>query len=196
MGFFDTDEGIEQYIEMAEGYDGAELIEVLGGYVPEDASVLELGMGPGVDLDILARSYRVTGSDTSERFLERYRRSHPGADLMRLDAVALDTDRTFDAIYSNKVLHHLSAEELQASLNAQLGVLVPGGMALHSLWWGDKPEEWMEGLRFTYYTEDSLASILGRTPFETLAMKRYSETDEDDSLYVVLRAPGAGDTTG
>jgi len=29
MGFFDTEKGVEQYIKMAEGYDGAELIKIL-----------------------------------------------------------------------------------------------------------------------------------------------------------------------
>ena len=87
MGFFDTDEGIEQYMEMAEGYDGAELVAVLRKHLPEGSSVLELGMGPGVDLDILARDYEVTGSDTSEPFLDRYRDLHPDADLLNLDAV-------------------------------------------------------------------------------------------------------------
>ena len=29
MGFFDTKQGVEQYVKMAEGYDGAELIKTL-----------------------------------------------------------------------------------------------------------------------------------------------------------------------
>ena len=84
-------------------------------------------MGPGVDLDILQQYYQVTGSDRSTIFLERYRQQHTAADLLQLDALTMDTDRRFDAIYSNKVLHHLSRTELQQSLLAQAAVLHPEG---------------------------------------------------------------------
>ena len=140
MGFYETESGVEAYIEMAKGYDGALLIEGLAEYLPAGSSVLELGMGPGVDLDILAQRYEVTGSDSSRLFLDRYRERHPEADLLLLDARTLETERRFDCIYSNKVLHHLSAEELHESLVAQAGLLRPEGIAMHSFWWGDKED--------------------------------------------------------
>ena len=93
MGFFDTEKGIEQYIKMAECYDGAELIKILQKYLPENSTVLELGMGPGKDLDILKKLYTVTGSDNSQIFLDKYERSHPDADLLLLDAVTMNTNR-------------------------------------------------------------------------------------------------------
>ncbi len=46
---------------MAAGYDGRELIAALTNYLPAGAEVLELGMGPGVDLDLLSQTYQVTG---------------------------------------------------------------------------------------------------------------------------------------
>lgn len=54
---------------MAKGYNGRELIAVLNKYLPAGAMVLELGMGPGKDLNLLAQRYTVTGSDTSREFL-------------------------------------------------------------------------------------------------------------------------------
>ena len=74
MGFFDTEKGVEQYIKMAEGYDGAELIKILQKYLPENSNILELGMGPGKDTDILKKSYEVTGSDNSQIFLDKYKK--------------------------------------------------------------------------------------------------------------------------
>ncbi len=68
MGYFDSEENVDAYIAMADGYDGAELIALFARYLPEGSSVLELGMGPGKDLDLLRPSYRVTGSDTSRVF--------------------------------------------------------------------------------------------------------------------------------
>ena len=87
MGYFDDEKNVQSYIRMAEGYDGKELIELLKTYLLEGSTVLELGMGPGKDCDMLRRSYQVTGSDNSAVFLELYRKTHPEADLLLLDAV-------------------------------------------------------------------------------------------------------------
>jgi len=77
MGFYDSEENVNKYIEMARGFDGRELIDILSKYVPAGSSVLELGTGPGVDLEILSNSYDVTGSDNSTLFLDRLHKSHP-----------------------------------------------------------------------------------------------------------------------
>lgn len=62
---------------MAEGFDGKELIKILQKYLPANSTVLELGMGPGKDLNILRKNYTITGSDTSQIFLERYKKQNP-----------------------------------------------------------------------------------------------------------------------
>ena len=185
MAYFDNGKNVEDYIAMAEGYDGAELIAVLRRHLPAGSTVLELGMGPGIDLDMLSTTYQAVGSDASRVFVDRYRQSHPNSDVLLLDAVVMDTDRTFDGVYSNKVLHHLSQEELSLSLSRQKSVLSAGGLILHTFWRGDKVEV-MQGLRFVYYTEKKLRAIVERD-FEILAMERYKEMHAKDSLYVVAR---------
>lgn len=185
MGFFDTPEGVRQYLEMAEGYDGRDLVKVLKTHLPAGSSVLEIGMGPGKDLDLLRSSFEATGSDRSTAFLDHYRASHPGADLLRLDAVTLATDRRFDALYSNKVLHHLPREQMVLSLARQREILNESGLVLHSFWHGDK-EERHEDLLFVHYTEAQLAQVFA-AGYEVLEMKRYAEMNDDDSVYVVAR---------
>ena len=185
MGFFDTEKGVEQYIKMAEGYDGAELIKILQKYLPENSTVLELGIGPGKDMDILKKSYRTTGSDNSQVFLDKYKRIHQNADLLLLDAVTLQTDKKFDCIYSNKVLHHLTKEDLAKSFQRQKEMLNPNGIAFHSFWKGNKVEE-MEGLLFTYYEMEDLKKMT-ESDFDVLAMQTYTEMEKDDSIHVVLR---------
>ena len=185
MGYFDSEENVNAYIAMADGYDGADLIALLRRYLPEGSSVLELGMGPGKDLDLLRQSYRVTGSDISRVFLDRYKKDHPEADLLLLDATSLDTDRTFDCIYSNKVLHHLSKEALETSLRRQKAVLNDAGMLLHSFWYGTGDEE-HHGLRFTYYTEPDLRAAVC-DGFDIVALEPYKEMNDGDSLYILLR---------
>ena len=114
-------------------------------------------MGPGVDLDILGRWFDATGSDYSEVFLRRYLTIHPKASVLKLDASTLKTDRRFDGIYSNKVLHHLDPTAQARSFGRQATILNPGGYAFHSFWYGDGVEEF-EGLLFHQHTERSLRS--------------------------------------
>lgn len=185
MGFFDSEKGVEEYIKMAEGYDGAELIKILQTYLPEKSTVLELGMGPGKDLDILSKTFTVTGSDNSQVFLDKYKKENPEADLLKLDAVTLSTNRMFDCIYSNKVLHHLTREDLKKSIQRQSEIVNPNGIAFHSFWKGDKDENY-DGLLFTKYQVEGLKEIIGNS-FDILAMNVYTEMEKDDSIYVVLR---------
>ncbi len=185
MGFNDNEKGVEDYLKLAEGYDGAELIQWLDKYLPNQSTVLELGMGPGKDLDILLKQYLATGTDFSQVFLDHYLKTHPDGDVFQLDAVTMNTPRRFDAIYSNKVLQHLSIEECRQSLTAQHNVLNKGGIVLHALWYGNDFEEY-EGLRFQQYTEESFTQLLeGR--FEILEAKIYTEMEEDDSIAFFLK---------
>ena len=116
MSHYDDPQNLETYITMADGIDGRDLVSALTKYLPARSTVLELGMGPGVDLDLLSQHYQVTGSDTFHVILDRYRDLHQEADLLVLDAETIQTTRKCAGIYSNKVLHHLSAEGLAASL--------------------------------------------------------------------------------
>ena len=175
-----------EYIEMTKGYDGHDLIDILQKYLPDGSTLLELGMGPGKDLDVLAEHYKVTGSDRSLLFLDRYRKLNPSADLLQLDALKLETERKFDCIYSNKVLHQLTTEELRQSFRRQAELLNTGGIALHSLWYGDKPEEQHLGFRLFYYTEETLQQVIGEE-FEVVQITREKDIEEGDSLAIVLR---------
>jgi len=188
MGYYDDPKNVEQYIEMAAEYDSRELIEALRRRLPEGATVLELGMGPGKDLAMLKETYRATGTDVSQVFVDRYLATHADADVFVLDAATLETDRVFDGIYSNKVLIHLTLEELAVSFRRQAEVLVSGGVALHSFWYGDA-EEVYEGLRSVSYTEATLREAVG-VALEVVEVVRYAEMEEGDSLYVVVRSGG------
>ena len=186
MGFFDEEAGIKQYLEMVEGVDGKRWVDLLAKFLSPGATVLELGMGPGKDLDLLAERYVATGSDSSQLFLDRYRTLHPQADLLKLDAVTIDTDRRFDGIYSNKVLHHLPRTALPHSLARQQQVLAPAGIVLHTFWLGTGQME-HHGLLFTYYSEAELRELVD-LHFEILAAITYRELEDEDSLGLVLKS--------
>ena len=187
MNFYKNKENVKKYIEMAEGYDGKYLIEILKKYLPEGSSILELGMGPGKDLDILNKNYDVTGSDYSEIFLDLYKEKNKdmNIELLVLDARTLETSKKFDCIYSNKVLYHLTTKELIKSLNRQWEILNENGILFHSFWKGDKAEK-KNGLTFVYYNEEKLRKIIDDN-FEILEIDTYKEMEEDDSLYIILK---------
>ena len=185
MGYFDDEQNVAQYIKMATGHDGSYLITILTNYLAAGSSLLELGMGPGTDLKLLERHYQVTGSDNSRTFIDRYRSRHPNADLLLLDARTIATERTFDGIYSNKVLHHLSKSELALSLRRQHAVLPPNGILLHSLWRGEGYEE-VGNEVYQFYLEDEI-QVVAEEWFTILDIAPYQEIEEQDSLYCVLR---------
>ena len=133
MGYFDSKRNVDAYVRMADGYDGSVLVAVLERHLPAGASVLEIGMGPGKDLHLLRRRFHPTGSDRSAIFVDHVRAAQPEADVLLLDAVTMQTDRRFDAVYSNKVLHQLTRDELVRSLHSQRRVLNSGGIAVHGL---------------------------------------------------------------
>ncbi|MGB3185762.1 MAG: class I SAM-dependent methyltransferase [Ornithinimicrobium sp.] len=190
---YDTTRGVEDYAVMAEGYDGRTHIERLNQLLPPGSAVLELGMGPGVDLDMLARTFTATGSDRSQAFLDRYARIRPETELLRLDAVTLDTDRHFDAIYSNKVLHHLTRDELITSLERQARLLRPGGLLLHGIWAGMTTET-HEGLHDQRYTPDTLRTALPAS-LALIECDFYQEMTHNDSLRVLLHPADTRDDT-
>lgn len=185
MGFYDSEDGIRQYMQLAEGYDGREIINKLKNYLEPGSTVLEVGMGPGIDLDILAEDYAVTGSDQSQVFLGHYKKKNPDADLIILDAVKMNTDQQFDCIFSNKVLHHVTKEEMVTSLGLQAQRLNPRGILCHTFWRGEK-EETHEGMRFVHYLEDELKNVFNKH-YDVLEIEKFREMGLDDSLYVIAR---------
>ena len=185
MNYYTDPKNVRDYIKMCEGYDGHELIATLKRHLKAGSSLLELGMGPGKDLDMLKSTYQVTGSDNSEVFLDLYRKQHPRADLLKLDAVTLEVDRKFDCIYSNKVLHHLSKTELRESFVRQKELLFQDGLLFHTFWKGDREEE-IQGMRFVYYTEAQLTEMVEKD-YRIIALSDYGEIEPGDSICLVIK---------
>ena len=184
-GYYYTPESVMEYIDMSKDFDGREIIKKLNNLLAEGSFVLELGMGPGKDLDILQRNYTATGSDLSQIFLDLYKQKNTGADLLLLDAVRLDTDRIFDALYSNKVLQHLSDNELEHSVRRQVEILADKVIICHTFWEGEG-EEFVEDMRFNYQREADLRRFF--TPaFDILEISIYKEMRDNDSILIIAQ---------
>ena len=140
--FFLNEDNVKQYMDMTADYDGQWFFEQFKKYIPHNNKVLELGMGPGKDLENIRRNYDVVGSDYSFIFAELYKRRHPEVKIMVLDAVTIKTEGMFDTIYSNKVLHHLTPDDLKASIARQAQMLKKDAVILHTFWIGNGADEY------------------------------------------------------
>lgn len=185
MGLYDNSDSVDSYEKMCEGYDGTPIFEMLARHLEEGQSLLELGCGPCNDLAVLKERYNVVGSDTSDEFLRRGRLNHSDIEFQSLDAAGLDTERRFDCVYSNKVLHHLSLEDLIISFRRQKQVIAEDGLFAHSFWIGDQKFE-KDGLLFLFHSRESLLGLVGDY-FEIVELLDYKEFEEGDSLFVIAR---------
>jgi len=181
--YYLTKQTVNEYIKMAKGFDGRDLIEKLKGFLPEHSSVLELGSGPGVDLEILSETYDVTGSDFSQHFLDFISSKLPEVGLLLLNAVTLNTQKNFDCIYSNKMLQHLTNDALQLSIKKQSSILNNGGIVCHSFWKGEECYE-MKNALFNHHLEEDLDEFFS-PHFEILLLEAYEEMEEDDSILFI-----------
>ena len=105
--------------------------------------------------------------------------------MVVLDATDIGCAGGFDAVYSNKVLQHLTREDFAHSLERQGQLLEPGGLLFHSLWRGDRTEE-HHGMLFTYWDVERLVGHLPEG-LELEASGRYCEIWDEDSVWVALR---------
>ena len=181
--YYHTKESVQEYIKMARGYDGREAIEKLRQFLPPGSEILEIGSGPGTDYGLLKSEYRPTGSDNSPEFINHLKTSFPGDLFLQLDASSLETDLRFDCIYSNKVLHHLDDQALEASIARQFDILNPGGIVCHTFWKGEDSEIFND-LLVNYHSDTGLRSIFEKH-FEPLLIQYYQEFEEDDSILFI-----------
>lgn len=185
MQFYNDPFKVDAYEKMCEAYDGAELYKVLDKHLPLKSTLLELGSGPGNDISFLKNRYIVSGSDFSDEFLKRCKKRFPEISFRKLDAVILETELLYDCIFSNKVLHHLTEDELEVSLHRQQKVIVPNGLFAHTFWLGDK-EFIMDGMLFVFHNRKNLLNLISKY-FTICELYDYKEFEEGDSIFVLAK---------
>jgi len=176
---------VDEYETMCDEYDGSELYRVLDKHLTDNSTLLELGSGPGNDINHLKKKYIVSGSDLSDEFLIRCKKKHSDVPFIKLDAVTIKTNKLFDCVFSNKILHHLTIEELEKSLKRQQEVIVTNGLFAHTFWLGDK-EFTMEGMLFIFHNRKQLISMVDKY-FSILEAYDYNELEEGDSIFIVAQ---------
>ena len=185
MGLYDNASSVDEYERMCEGYDGSALYGLLGRHLDPGKTLLELGSGPCNDLSVLKQRYAVTASDTSDEFLRRGRSVHSDVRFTFADAKRLDIEGRFDCIYSNKVLHHLTIEELIVSFKRQKEVIADEGLFAHSFWIGDQEFE-RDGQYFLFHDRDFLLGLIADY-FRVVEHLDYEEFEAGDSIFVIAQ---------
>ena len=181
--YYNTKESVDEYIKLALNHDGKQIIIQLKEFLPAGSDLLEIGSGPGTGWKILSEFYKVLGSDFSQEFLKHLRATYPGGEFREMDATTLETDRTFNGIYSNKVLHHLEDEALEASVKRQSEVLRSGGIVCHTFWNGEDSEVYND--LFVNYHSDTGIRALFEDRFDPLRIRFYKEFEDGDSILYI-----------
>jgi trans-aconitate methyltransferase len=183
--YYKNEESVKEYINLAKDVNGGKLIDELKQHLQTNATILELGSGPGTDWNILQKNYSTTGSDFSNQFLNHLKLKNPLGEFLKLDASTLITDKKFDGIYANKVLHHLTDDELRSSIKRQAEILNPEGIICLSFWEG-KGTEVFKGMFVNYHNIETLKKSF-EPYFEIITLKLYNEFENDDSLLLIGR---------
>ena len=183
--YYTIQSSVDEYIKLAAEVNSKAIIEKFKQVVPLNAEVLELGSGPGTDWELLNEVYETTGSDFSEVFLAHLKAKYPDGNFIQLNAISLAIEQQFDAIYSNKVLQHLTVKELEASIQRQAALLKKEGIVCHTVWKG-KGNEQFKGMSVQYYQKEDLEQLF-QPYFKVLNLECYTEFEEEDSLCIIAQ---------
>lgn len=170
-----------EYVEMLEGYDNSFIISHFNNNVEKGSKVLELGMGPAIDYEMLRDNYQITVSDTSEAFIEMFREKH-NQEALNICVKDIIVEDKFDCIYTNKVLQVLSDEEMKISFINQHRVLENNGMIFHCIWIG----EGYEDCTSNYTTVEKIMEMIDGLFFVERIVE-YSEIDSNDSIILIAK---------
>ncbi|MFQ5884193.1 MAG: class I SAM-dependent methyltransferase [Thermoplasmata archaeon] len=108
VGAYRLDDNMDNYPLEKKNID--RLIESL----PKNASILDLGCGPGIPYDkyLVERAFKVTGVDSSQKHINLAKRNVPGATFVRGDMTSVDFgEESFDAIVSLYAIFHIPKKE-------------------------------------------------------------------------------------
>lgn len=164
-------------------------LEQLVSELPAGGSVLEIGAGSGRDADWLeAHGLTVRRTDGCAAFVAALREQGHEAELLNVLLDPLPSG--FDAVYANAVLLHLEADDLPAVLTRLAGsapLLAFTVKVGEGAGWSTAKT----GLPrfFQYWTEESLRSVLARSPWQVGSLEQRPGLSEE-WLMAICRTAG------
>ncbi len=161
----------QDYWEGTRGHDVSQNIAALLRHIEGEPpfTILDLGCGPGRDLEVLAGLGHVAvGLDGAERFAQMAR-ENSGCEVWLQDLLALELPPAhFDGVYANAVLFHVPSQELPRVLVELCAALKPGGVLFSSNPRGNNEEGWNRGRYGAYHDLESWRRYMTRAGFTEL----------------------------
>ena len=129
-------------------------------YVPEGASIIDLGCGSGRDLKYFKdNGYEAEGLDASEK-LCILAREYSGCPVLCTDFLNWKPDRKYDAFWANASLLHLTEKDIMTFFAEKTGYLAYKGIFYMSMKTDIPHDDDAKGRYFTPFTEELLEQIL------------------------------------
>lgn len=171
-----------------------EIIKVFVKHLPKNASVLDIGCGPGNFVHALLtndRSLHVKGIDGSEKMIEIARSVNPTATFEVKNVVGLELDEIYNGIVCTFLLPYLRFEEGEQLIGDISRSVKPKGVLLISTMIEDSPSRQEttnnkgDSLTSTYYSEEQLRNILETYGFHINASYTFPSSKEETDLFLI-----------
>lgn len=172
----------------------------------EDASILEVGCGPGNVTRRLVKAkpeWKILATDISPRMLELAKKANPTIETGVLDARDLsDIEGRFDGLVCGFVIPYLSLEDVTTFLKTTAEKLTEGGVLYLSFVPGDPSKSGFVtgsmGHRsyFYYHAADDMLDKLKASGFEVTSSEQVNYTrsnGEVEEHLVVIASLGSGE---
>ncbi len=178
---FNDKEFVNMYMSMLEDYDNSFVVNNFKKFIDNKLTILELGIGPALDYEALHQTYNITASDTSEVFIEMFNKKY-NSTALNVCAKYINVEKSFDCIFTNKVLQVLNDEEMKESFINQHKTLNNDGIIFHCIWIDENEGEHESNV----ITTSKLKSFIDDL-FEIQQLIPYSEMEENDSIILVAK---------
>ena len=188
----------ERYLDTKDPEDPLALdaLADLISFLPQGATVLDLGCGAGVPVTrwLTERGFAVTGVDVSARQLELARKNVPEATFLKADMAEVTfAPETFDAVVAFHSIIHVPRKHHQELLRNIHRWLEPRGVFLATMTVTDyegRDEDW-EGwgapMAWSHYDRDANVGMLREAGFELHYAEPRTGVNKETWLWVLAR---------
>ena len=184
MGDF-YEQNYQKYHQTTFNIDPAPFLVPLINFLPDSASILDLGCGSGRDiLWLKKRGYRVTGFERSPS-LARLARRNSGCEIIEGDFTSFDfSTMSFDGLVSVGSLVHLARDLLVPVLESISKALKPGGHMLCTFKEGKGSVIMPDDRLFTLWQNSQLEEVFTRTGLAVLGFSRQVSRIKENDLWL------------
>ena len=166
-----------------------EVFNLFCSKLPENASVLDFGCGPGLPFtkELVKRGFEVTAIDISDTMIKVARNNVPEAKFIRVSMTDIDFEEEFDGIFSGYTMLCLDPKNFEIAAKKAAKSLKQGGVFFLSLN-EPPPEGHDEAENYTEimdqkmysrpYTEDEVRAIFSKFDMRIIKVERETVSSE------------------